>query len=136
MSYKMNDAQFRAVSALPGVQRYAHFIKRVVDWAEVWILRNAEGWVFAAGDEGPELVPVWPHERYAQACAVGAWEGTTPEAISLKDWIERWTPRIARDGLEVTVFPLPVGPAVRVTPQRLADDLLAYADLWYDGLPE
>ncbi len=66
----ISDAEFAAVCALPAAERYAHFVKQVADGEEVWSLRNADGWVLSGNEAGDELVPVWPHARYAEACAI------------------------------------------------------------------
>lgn len=125
MAKLISDPEFINVSALPGPGRYSHFIFQVADWAEVWGLRGADGWVLAADDEGHPLMPVWPHERYAAACATGDWSNTVPEAISLERWLVAWAPGLARDGRRVAVFPLPAGAGVAVDAERLAADLSA-----------
>ena len=123
MAKTVSDRELAAVSALPAAARYAHFIERVADWGEVWGLRTPDGWVTAAGDDGRPLLPVWPHARYAAACAVGAWAGATAEAIPLDRWREAWLPGLARDGRGVAVFPVPAGAGVPVEADRLAADL-------------
>jgi len=128
MSLNVSDKEFEAVSALPGPARYAHFIKRVADREELWGLANPEGWVLSADDEGRECLPVWPSEAYAARQAVGEWEGTTPRAITLDDWLRTWIPGMERDGKQVAVFPTRAGGeggdnVVVVDPARLRADL-------------
>jgi uncharacterized protein DUF2750 len=123
MSRKVHDKEFESVFALPPARRYEHFIKRVVDWGEVWSLGCEQGWGLGADDEGHELVPVWPHERYAAACIAGDWARYQPRAISLEDWLEKWTPGMERDGRLVAVFPTPDRQSTPVEPQRLRQDL-------------
>lgn len=89
MPLHVSDQEYKAVVALPGPVRYEHLVKRIVDSAEVWSLKGPDGWALAT-HEGQELIPVWPHPRYAEACASGDWAGTTPEAISLEDWAADW----------------------------------------------
>jgi hypothetical protein len=123
MPIVVDDKEFAAVSALPPAERYAHFVKRVADTEEIWSLRGHEGWVLA-GDGERELVPVWPHARYAAACATGVWSGAEPSTIALEEWLEAWSRGIARDGRGISVFPLPAGPGVVTEASRLRDDLL------------
>lgn len=123
MAKAVNDREFAAVSALPGPARYSHFIGQVADWEEVWGLAGPSGWVLAADDDGQQLMPVWPHARYAAACAAGAWAGAVPEAIPLGRWLEAWLPGLVRDRRGVAVFPVPGGAGVPVEAQRLAADL-------------
>jgi Protein of unknown function (DUF2750) len=79
--------------------------------------------VLAEAEDGRPLVPIWPHARYAEACAADGWAGTSPEAIPLDRWLEVWLPGLARDGRAVAVFPVPGGAGVPVEAERMAADL-------------
>jgi hypothetical protein len=127
MMKRVNDQEFAHISALAAPHRYRYFVSQVADWEEVWSLRSPDGWVISGGDDGREYVPVWPHRRYAEACATGRWAGSEPTPIPLARWIEAWLPGIARDGRLVAVFPLPDGQSPCVTAERLRDDLLEEA---------
>jgi hypothetical protein len=133
MAWILKDKEFRSVTALPGAQRYEYFLKRVIDAELVWSLVGADGWILYGDNEGHETVPVWPHEKYAEACAVGDTESLKPRSIELKAWLERWLPGIRRDQRLVAVFPVPAGEAsgVVVTPDRLQRDLEELARQWY-----
>jgi hypothetical protein len=124
MAKRVNDQELAAVTALPAADRYSHFVEQVADWEEVWSLRGPGGWLLAGDDAGVQLMPVWPHARYAAACAVAAWEGAEPTPIPLDRWLEAWTPGLAKENRQVAVFPTPSGQGVAVTPDRLRDDLL------------
>jgi hypothetical protein len=65
----LSDREFEAVSRLNAEKRSKHFLTRVVDWAAAWGLRDAKGWVAATDGEGHSSFPLWPHPRYAVACA-------------------------------------------------------------------
>ena len=80
MTKVVKDQEFVAVTALTAPARYSHFIEQVADWEIVWSLRGQDGWVLAAADDGQLLAPVWPHSRYAEACANGDWSNAAPEA--------------------------------------------------------
>jgi len=120
----VSDKEFEAVFALDGGERYNHFVRHVADTEEVWSLRSEQGWVLTSDDDGIEFVPVWPHPRYAEACAVGYWKDAQPTSISLELWIEKWTPGMIKDSRQVAVFPTPSGEGFVITPQALRDDLL------------
>jgi hypothetical protein len=120
----INDQEYAAVIALAGPARYRYFIGKVVDVEELWTLRTDEGFVLIAAKE-QELVPVWPHHRFAKVCAKSEWAGAEPAAISLDRWLETWTPGLKKDNRGVAVFPVPAGQGVVVTPDRLLDDLSA-----------
>jgi hypothetical protein len=88
MTWEMHDKEFESVLSLPGSQRYTYFIKRVAAWEKIWGLASDNIWAVASGEDGHELFPVWPHERYAAACASKEWAGKEPCAIALTDWME------------------------------------------------
>jgi hypothetical protein len=120
---RVHDREFASVSALPGFDRYTHFVAQVADWGEVWSLRTASGWLLVGTPEGGECVPVWPHRPYAEACARGEWEGAEPASIPLDRWLAAWLPGMVRDGRFAAVFPTPNGQGVVVAAGKLADDL-------------
>jgi hypothetical protein len=125
MMKEVSDGEFRGVTALSGPDRYSHFVRRVADFEEIWSLRTAAGWVAMGGDSNRKCVPVWPHKRYAEAFIRGDWSDATAAMIGLDAWMGRWLPGMARDGLQVAVFPVegekPQG--VVVSPERLRHDL-------------
>jgi len=125
MTWQINDREFQQVLMQPGTIRYKYFISHVADWKEVWSLRNQEGWIQAQDHKGTILFPVWPHPRYAQACASGPWEDCRPEVIDLDARLNRWIPGMKRDNRWIAVFPTPQSVAICVSPERLEPDLKA-----------
>jgi hypothetical protein len=69
MHKQINQQEQASVLALAPEQRYEHFVKRVADWRELWVLLNKEGLCLLGDEEGHEILPVWPHEVYARVCA-------------------------------------------------------------------
>ena len=129
MTWKMNDKEYESVFSLTAPGRYSHFIKRVADWEEVWTLSDSEGFAAAGDGDGNEAIPVWPHERYAAACAVEQWAAFRPEAIPLDEWMDDWIPGLIEDSRVVAVFPNREGKSAIVTPDRLRSDLQSELDL-------
>ena len=123
MSWQPNDKEMAVVLSLDAPLRYGHWIKKVADQEEVWSLWNEEGWALAGDDSGHEMVPVWPHSRYAELCAKGVWAGCRAKSIPLDVWLDRWIPGMVRDQLLVSVFPTPGGKGICVEPKRLEQDL-------------
>ena len=120
MSWKMHPKEFERVTGLPNAERYEYFVKRVADWQNIWSLRDAGGWSVAGTDDGREVVPVWPHERFAAECASDQWEGQKPAAISLDDWMNAWLPGLQRDGRLIAVSQPGTSPAAWWSPQCFA----------------
>lgn len=121
MALHVNEKQFQAVVGLPAKERYVHFLKRVADSEEVWGLLSKEGWSLA-GDEESEAFALWPHPRYAEACAVGDWADSAPERLSLEELMELLF-RLEADKMKVAVFPTPQGKGVVVSPGELRQHL-------------
>ncbi len=123
MSWNVSDQEFESVLFLPGAKRYSYFVKKVADWEEIWSLRNQDGWVLFADPAGSGVVPVWPHERFAQACSEGEWQDCQPVVIELSVWMERWIPGMMRDKKKVAIFATPQDKGVVVEPDKLYVDL-------------
>ena len=123
-SYSLNSEQFVAVSALPGPDRYQHFVARVADWQLVWSLKDQDGWASAADDSGDHAFPVWPHPDYAMACATGSWSGNSPAPIDTREFLERWLPGMATDGVAAAVFPTTTMRGVVVPALKLQQAIL------------
>jgi hypothetical protein len=122
-TYALSDREFEAVSRLNAEERFEHFLKRVADWEAVWGLRDAKGWVAATDGEGHSSFPLWPHPRYAVACADHEWAGNAPVAIDVHEFVEEWLPAMASDNVLLAVFPTPGLSGVIVSAAEMADAL-------------
>ena len=123
MTWEMRDKEFEAVLNTPGPKRYLYTVKKVADFEEVWSLWSDNAWVLAADDAQHELVPIWPHPRFAAACATGVWSQSEPRMIELSTWLEKWIPGIGRDSRLIAVFPTASDKGVVVSSDRLKSDL-------------
>jgi hypothetical protein len=123
MAWTPTEKEVAAVLQLGGPQRYSYCIKRIADQEVVWSLWQEGGWALVGDDEGRQLVPVWPHEKFAALCACDVWTGYMPKSIKLNVWLERWIPGIKQDGRLVAVFPTPRNRGVAVTPVRFGEDI-------------
>src|ERR1044071_1424647 len=102
-----SEKEIQALLQAPANKRAEYCIKHIVDEEQVWSLANHDGWVLTATDEGREVVPIWPHPKYAKVAAIDEWSDCAPQAISLSDWLEKWIPGQERDGRAVVLFPNP-----------------------------
>jgi len=110
---------------LDAADRYEHFIRKVAGWGESWTLRGRGGFVSAWDQDGGTLLPIWPHESYAQRCAVRDWADARAEKIPLSELLDTWVPRMEREHMKFAVFPLRDGPCAQVDAADVAEDLRA-----------
>lgn len=108
---------------LDGAARYRHFIKKVTDCEEVWGLWESDGWATMGDGAGQVFVPFWPHSNYAAMLANGSWSRYEPNAVTLKDFLEKWLVGLERDKLSLAVFPTPSGKGLSVCPEQCSQDL-------------
>jgi len=106
MPKEVSDEEFQRDVALSGDDRYDQFVRQAVEFKEVWSLKTLGGWVSMEGDDGEQLMPVWPSERHAAAFTSGEFALSRPASIELSAWMERWLPGMASDEVEVVVFPV------------------------------
>jgi Protein of unknown function (DUF2750) len=107
MAWEVNNKESEAVLALPGSARYGYFVKRAASHRQLWGLRGDGGWVVAEDDDGNQHFPFWPHQRFAEACATGPWEGEKPVTIDVDEWVMGWLLDLEKDGTGVAVFQTP-----------------------------
>lgn len=120
MTYRLKDPQYEAVRRLSAPKRYEHLVKRVADSGELWGLSYDDAWVLGEDENGREFSPVWPHPRYAEASATGAWEGSTPVPIDVHDWLQTWTAELVTARRLVGIFPTDEGPGAAIEPDPFA----------------
>lgn len=133
MSWNVSEKEYKSVVLLSGAKRYSYFVKKVADCGEVWSLRNKDGWVLAEDESGLQVIPVWPHERYAQACITQEWQDCITEVIDLKAWMHRWIPGMIKDGRRVAVFSTTDDKGIVVEPVRLQNDLNNECEQYHGG---
>lgn len=118
----MHPAKKANVLDLDGLERHSYFVRKVADTQCVWGL-NRSGWAMVSDNEGRKLLPFWPEEEFADACASGLWIDYVPKSIEISDFLEKWLPGMQRDGLGVAVFPTPSDRGVIAEPGALRDAL-------------
>lgn len=129
MSWELDDEERRLALALPVKERYSYFVQVLVDEGEAWGLRNDEGWVLGSDPERGDILPLWPHSAFAEACARGTWDDAKPAEIPLDDLLENLLPLLEEDRITVAAFPTPEGDSVLIKPEELGRDLHAEIEL-------
>lgn len=102
-SDRMINKELEAVIKLPANKRYEYFIKKVVDFEEVWGLYH-DGWAISQDDTGKMLMPFWPKKEFAELCSIEEWSDYTPKSIDLDEFINDWLPGIKKDGYKLSIF--------------------------------
>jgi hypothetical protein len=132
-AWEVNDREFESVLALAASRRYEYFIKRASSHGALWGLHGDDGWVMAEDADGVTHFPVWPHQRFAEACADGAWAGEPAQPIDIDEWVDAWIPQLIEEGFRVAVFQTPTDEGTGVSPERLKRDLERELSLFGSG---
>ena len=121
--YELAEQEFETLSRAEAPEQYGYFVERCVHNRQVWALIDDEdNWAaFDAADDGVMLC-VWPHPRFAEACAYGDWSTRESIAVDADVFVEEVLPDLIREGTLVAVFPTE-DTAVPVEPERLLRDM-------------
>lgn len=124
MSYSLTDTERNAALQLNADYRYDHFVRKVAEHKELWVLKSEQG-LLLLDSEGEACLPIWPHPDYAQTWAKDELAGYTPQAITLEIWLDRWIQGLEQDQIAVAVFPLPDELGMVEEASELAEELQA-----------
>lgn len=100
---KMNLNEYNSLMGSLAKKRYEYFIKKVVDFEEVWGLYN-DGWATTTDENKRILIPFWPRQEFAEACAIDEWQSYVATAIDLEEFINEWLPGMKDDGILPSIF--------------------------------
>ena len=129
MTWELTDEERQLALALPSKERYSYFVQVIVDEEVAWGLRNDEGWVLGSDPERGDILPLWPHSAFAEACARGTWDDAKPAEIPLDDLLEELLPLLEEDHITVAAFPTPEGDSVLIPPEELGRTLRTELEL-------
>jgi hypothetical protein len=121
MTWIPKDKEIEALLSADGKRRYEYFIHRVCDTRKVWGLFD-DGWA-SLGDGEKKLIPLWPHQVFAERFKAADWSSYTPREIDLDVFLERWIPGMRAEGVEPAIFPNASGSALIVSLFDLEDNL-------------
>lgn len=99
----MNQKELEIVLKLEGPKRYEYFIKKIVDFEELWGLYN-DGWAMTCDDNYNEMIPLWPKKEFAEFCAINEWEKYKAKSINLYDFIDKWLPDMKKKFIKPSIF--------------------------------
>ncbi|MEW9796577.1 DUF2750 domain-containing protein [Alteromonas sp. CYL-A6] len=110
------------LSASP-MTRFDETVKAIRTGKTVWILNDEHGCVMLNADDD-DGVPVWPSADIAALWATDEWAHCEPLAVSLDDWLKKWTPGMRQDELLVIVCPVPGEDGEVLEPDEFAHHLM------------
>jgi hypothetical protein len=113
---------FNEVLQMSADKRYTYLLSQAQQHQQLWILNDDDGCVILT-TEDEDCVPVWPAQAFAQHWATGDWEHCVPMAISVSDWLARWTPGLQGDDVNIAVFPNPEEEGLIIFPDDFDADL-------------
>lgn len=123
MPYSMNEIQMENVLSLSSEERYLHFLNKVADWEQLWILCDSEGHIYTRSTSEIEYLSVWPHPTYADKFESAIDENLGVSEIPLNEFMDKWLPGLESDGLQVGVFPDSEGKVWIIEPKDLLAEL-------------
>ena len=100
----MHPKQLENIFSLSSRNRYDHFLIKVCDWEELWLLET-KNYKFLTISVQPDIkcIPVWPHHDYGRAYAedskqhIQAW-------LTANVFMEEWLPRLHKNGVRIGVL--------------------------------
>jgi hypothetical protein len=126
----MHPKELESVFNLEPHKRYEYFIKKVVDFEEVWGLKQDSGWVTTADDNGKVYIPFWPKKDFAELCIKDEWNECYAELISLDKFINSWLPGMNKDKVMASIFPTFIKNSVIIEPKKLLEHLSEELELY------
>ncbi len=77
------------------------FVSEVLIGAQVWGIRDRDGFPTSTNASGETSMPFWSSEKRAMSIikSVTAYCDFTPEPIPLATFVKRWLPGLQKDGL-------------------------------------
>mgnify|MGYP000309261053 CR=1 FL=1 len=119
---KLSASQIDDISRQQPEQRLKYLVNQAVERKQLWILTDEHGAVMLTTEE-EDCIPVWPNQEFAEMWATGDWQGFEAKAISLTDWLNKWTPGLEEDEIAIVVFPVTEDDGLVLDSYELADEI-------------
>jgi Protein of unknown function (DUF2750) len=105
MPYRLSPKQTQAVLEKDSKKRHAYFIKKIVDWQQLWGAKKGDEWLVPLAPEKFEYFPLWPHPGCAKQALLDHYPGYQATEISLAELLEYWLPLFSHNDVRPAVFP-------------------------------
>lgn len=117
----LRQEEIKALNKATISERYFYTLSVMVDEGWTWSISADNDWMWIPIEEGQQMIPIWPHEEMALACAP---EGMEVHPISFDDWMAHWIPRLQTTGELVIVYPGPDIQGLVTSGEGMAADIV------------
>ena len=73
--------------------------------------------------DGGLMLPIWPHEIYAEKFKNAEWTDYQPKEISIDSFMSEWIPDMKSKGINPAIFPISSGNSIIVGLEDLEANL-------------
>lgn len=101
MRHSPTPSELLYLDNMENEERLHYFITRTMESEELWRLCDIDGWV-TREEDGRVLMPLWPYEGLAQACAG---KGEAADAVSLEYFIYHELGELHGESVVMDIFP-------------------------------
>lgn len=119
MRYKPSDNELLEIETLSEELRLHYFLSRVIESEEVWGLGGEAGWLIKDLDD-KTIIPLWPYELLATACAQQSPGRPATVAVSLEQFVYSLLPKIEQQNIQLEILPTNSQPGKIIQAQALA----------------
>lgn len=120
--FKPTSKEIESVINLDEKKRYEYFLKKIVDWEEVWGLFN-DGWAMQSDENGNDYFPIWPAKEYADLNRSSEWKEYNSESFGIVDLVNELIPKLRESGVNLSIFPVKSKVGMTLSIDQFIDDL-------------
>ena len=103
---KINNKEIENVSKLKPFKRYQYFIKKVIDFEELWTLLDNEDNLAMSHVDEKMLVSFWTNEAFIKSNLDENWKGFKPFKLTLDYFEDKIIPIVAENNYLLNIFPV------------------------------
>lgn len=103
----VSETELKNVSKLEAFDRYKYFLKKVVDFEELWMIKGEQRGFVLSDIDNQTLITLWSDEEYVKQCLIDDWSTYEPIKYSMHEFYELIMPIIRKHSYLIEVFPIP-----------------------------
>lgn len=102
----ISKKEIDAILKLEPLDRFKYFIKRVVDFEEVWLLFNEnDGYALNIEDDNSKYLPVWPFKEFSETWRSGSFSKFNSVKVNIHIFKDEMLPKLSKNKINILVFP-------------------------------